>query len=306
MGAPRVKPFHYENLERLTRQQVDLHAAVTRFLPRALPPEAFVERLTALLQKYVGEHVQFELTALREPRFGKYCDSVPDPAILFVLSCVPLDKKAILQVDFALAHILVDRMLGGSGEHSQDLRPLTNIEQGVLQFLMLKLLNLMAQVTEGTEVQFRMDSMVAESAKLRSLNEPDDLMALLSVQITIGKKAGFIRLALPHPLVEGLLAALAPQERRITGEDLERLEKICDVKLPVWIELGRVDIEHVDLSALEAGDVILLDQILIELGEHGVQGPVTLRVADGIGGGFRGTITQSEDSAIAVEIQEAF
>ena len=306
MSAKRIQPFKFDNLEQLTRQQVDLHAGVLRYLPRVLPANAFVEQIVSQMQRYMGDPVQLELTALREPKFEKYCSTVPDPAILFLFSCIPLQQKAFLQIDFALAHILVDRMLGGSGEHYQELRPITSIEEGVLQFLVLKILTILADAVEGSDIQFRFDRMLSDSAELKDYGDDEDLLALLSIQITVGKKAGFVRLALPHPLVDGILAALAPQERQITLSELRRLERVCDIKMPIWVELGRVDIGHVDLSALEAGDVVLLEEVFVNIGAQGVEGDVTLRVHDGVGGGFQGAIVESRDDGIAIEIQGAF
>ena len=82
----RVTPFHFDNLERLSREQVRLHEGILRYLPEALPPEILDAQLTSLLEKYMRERVHFELTAVREPTFGKYRISVPDPAILFVFT----------------------------------------------------------------------------------------------------------------------------------------------------------------------------------------------------------------------------
>ena len=78
-----------------------------------------------------------------------------------------------------------------------------------------------------------------------------------------------MRLALPHPLVEGLLKVLAPQERQFHDQDLKRLERISDIKMPIWIELGHIDVDNVDIKRLEVGDVILFDQVNVAIGEEG-------------------------------------
>jgi len=304
--AAKVKPFRFENLEQLSRKQVQLQEGILRYLPQALPAEVFQDRITEQLKKYMRSNVHLEMTALREPLFGKYCATIPDPAVLFVFSCEPLEQKAILQVDFALAHIMVDRMLGGKGEYPEDMRSISPIEEGVLQFLVLKILKILSEAVEGSEIQFRLDQILTEPDPLRTLGDKKDIMALLSIQVTIGKKAGFVRLALPHPLVDGLMTNLAAYERVIRESDLKRLSKIVDVKIPIWIEMGHLDIRPQDFSKLEQGDVVLLDQVFVKIGEQGVTGSVQLKVHDGVGGGFRGNILNSSEDLIEVEIQDVF
>ena len=304
MATRRIKPFRFENLEKLNRKQIDLQAGILRYLPSALPFDLFLENLTEQLEKYVGKKVHLELSSLREPHFQKYRLSIPDPAILYVFSCIPLQQKAFLQVDFALAHMLVDRMLGGKGNFPQSLKSLSHIEEGVLQFLVLKVLTLLAETVEGNEIQFRMDSLISNASTLEQLGDDQDLVALLTIQVTVGNKAGFVRVALPHPLVEGLMSTLSPKERPLTAKEINRLEKVANVKMPIWIELGHLDINTKDLSQLESGDVVLLDKVLVELGEEGITGPVTLRVMDGVGGGFQGKVLESTERSIGVSIEK--
>jgi len=304
---PTVKPFQFENLKRYTKKQVELSQALLSFLPQDLETSAFVRVVAQQLEKYTRQKVDIELTAVREPSFSQYLRSIPDPTLIFVLEAFPLTQSLFLQIDVGLAHVLVDCTLGGKGDIPVDLKSLTPIEEGVLKFIQLKILSLLSQYPLGLgEVQFRMARLATDRNEIEPLNDPEENLALLSIQVTVGKKAGFIRIALPNPLVDGLLQGLAPAQRPLTSKDFQRLQGLMDVKLPIWIELGRLDIKQQDFSQLQVGDVVLIDEVFAQIGETGVVGEVVLRVKEGVGGGIRGEVLASSPQTLEVRVDDFF
>ncbi len=76
--------------------------------------------------------------------------------------------------------------------------------------------------------------------------------------------------------------------------------------MPIWIELGKLDIKQQDFSQLQVGDVVLIDEVYAQLGETGVTGEVVLRVKEGVGGGIRGEVLASSPGTLEVRVDDFF
>src|SRR5690606_30795852 len=74
-----------------------------------------------------------------------------DPALLAKLSLGPQLPRAVLEVELGLSHAMVDLLLGGAGE-TVALRALSDIEEGVVSFVLLEALRAVASV-RGTDVE---------------------------------------------------------------------------------------------------------------------------------------------------------
>lgn len=279
--------FKLKKVSERERRVVD---AIHSFLPATGLRDSFVRGIREAVARHVGEAFSFRLDALAYEPYSTYLSRLPQSSVMAVVGMAPLARKAILEIDAPLAMMVVERLLGGQGENMPEPRPLSDTEQGVLEYLILQVLAHVHRVSgKDARVHFRFEKYAFSSHEVRDLAEGSDGVAVLVLRAEIGRYSGFIRLALPDPFVEeGLLDAESPDdirsaERAWLGRNLARFGY---VKTPLWAEAGRTTLAPADLAGLEEGDVILLDQSTVSLAGKMPVGRVILRAGNGMHGGL--------------------
>src|SRR5690606_33321324 len=111
-------------------------------------------------------------------------------------------------------------------------------------------------------------------------------------------RGGYVRIYLPHPLVEGVLLR-EDAVFDVTEAELEaRLERVSHIKTQIWSEVGRVTLMASEIGQLEAGDVILFDESQANKGPHGLSGKTVLRVGESGSEGLLSELIDSEGKVV--------
>ena len=63
--------------------------------------------------------------------------ALPECPVLVVLGLAPIGKKAVVHIDSHIASLVIGKLLGGGESAPEELKPLTETEQGVLQYLII-------------------------------------------------------------------------------------------------------------------------------------------------------------------------
>src|SRR5437870_12653923 len=70
---------------------------------------------------------------MSQTSYAEFLDTLPDPTYYSGISLKPLDGVAAIEIGPALAFPMIDRLLGGAGRPITNPRPITEIEQSVMQ-----------------------------------------------------------------------------------------------------------------------------------------------------------------------------
>ena len=101
------------------------------------------------LSDLFDEQVKLEVEDLRILAATSLRSAIPSPCCLAVLALTPQTPRSFLDIDLSLAHAAIDLMLGGAGDVPLLVR-LTDIEDGVMSYLVLEMLKAIStQVAEG-------------------------------------------------------------------------------------------------------------------------------------------------------------
>lgn len=282
-----IKPFHFR-LKKISNQQLRLTEGLLNFLPRSGLKEDLQVGIRKTLHHYLSE-VGFFLEKIEEISFKDFFTGLPSPCGVAVLSCEPFAVKGFVAIDPLLSHLMIEKLLGGKGSSFGELRPLTETEQGVIEFLLLKLLAQIHRLSgEKAKLHFRLEKMVLEPSHLKGSGQENEALVCLKFHLSFLNHSGFINLYLPHPWVlEGFLQGLPEAASSEEQKELNaRLAAFTDFPCEVWVSLGEATLSATDLQSLETGDVVLFDRAQLRQSGGAWQGEVHLHVGKGEQGGF--------------------
>jgi flagellar motor switch protein FliM len=189
-------------------------------------------------------------------------------------------------VGLGLAHAAIDKLLGGTGEQVAN-RRLTDIEEGVMEFIILEALKTLAPNLEQGLPRMRLEGTARSVKEALQLLEGEEQVVVVQLKSTLGAQDGFIRLFIPATVV-GMTnpPGEGPERRARHRHEIERnLARLRQVKTWLRAEIGRAEVTTADVQRLGSGDVVLLDELTARP-DQGQGGTGRIRVGTGRAGWF--------------------
>lgn len=232
------------------------------------------------------------LASVDQQTYGEFTRSLDDPAVLALFGMAPLQGTAAVALEPNVAFPMLDRMLGGPGQTVDKPRPLTEIEQTVMERLFRTFLQHLGDSWEAiAPVKTRLEGL--ESNPLfAQIASPNDVCIVVSVAIEVGSHRGLATFCFPYLLLEPIMSKLSARNWMSASQGEERQETLATaqhqlVQAPVTVtaELGQAELTLREFVSLEPGDVIRLNRLASEELDVHVGGRHTFRAVAGTAGG---------------------
>ena len=294
-----VKPYAFKNLPSLTKAQADISQSVATYLSSRPFEAGFTTALTDLLGKLLKEEVKLSPMEVRQVAVDQVTQMIPDTGCFVFIGVAPTPSKILVDLDPGLSALTIERLLGGSGAGERILRPLTEIEQGVLSYLLLKVLNTFySGWQQGRQVALNLSGFGSQRDELVPYLESEESYSLLGIRLGIGSHIGYARIFVPSSLIGSITAEL-PQSG--TGpEDISYMRKVLaslgEQTVTAVVEAATQTLESSVIANLEAGDIIIIENHQLALGASGTlaNGSLFVRIGTGRNGGLRGQLINDE------------
>jgi flagellar motor switch protein FliM len=165
-----------------------------------------------------------------------------------------------------VGYAMLDRMLGGTGVPLEKSRDFSEIELTILQKIMVMFTQLLREpwknVIEISPVLSRMET----NPQFAQVIAPNDMIAIVTLNLKIGDVEGFMNICLPFFTLEDIMDKLntkywfsTMQENHSENYE-EYLESLVrKVNVPIKAVLGKSTITVNDFMNLQVGDCIRLD-----------------------------------------------
>lgn len=294
-----IKPFLFKNLSTFTKDEVKLLKAFSNYLSITDLENKFTKDISSLLEEYLKTKVNVNISGIKKSTFKDYKISLPDFQVLCIIGFYPIDKKGILEIDIQLAEVIINRLLG-KGEDTYIIRKrLTEIEEAILEYILLKILASFHQYLHNLEIRLEKIS----NSKEELILDDEDVL-LLMINISIDNKRYFIRLTLPAGLINEALRQPIKDKNLLDDIFKTKLQWLNDINLTVKAQIGKVSISKEDLLGLEVGDVILLDERLVEFSEEGLKGEVSLQIGQSKTDRLKAKILSDGEEILKVKITQ--
>ncbi len=308
--AKKLRKYRMQDLPRLTREQVRAINALLCHLPQTPFEHDFKKRLRDALAQLLHADVDVWFDGVRALAQGELKRVLAEPTCAAVIGLPPRTDKALLEVDLPLAQRAIDKLLGGSAEDVDGQRPLSEIEDGVFSFILLKVLHLVAGDVEESQLGVRLEAMHGTLASLKERFPASDPCLCMSFKVFFNKQVGFARLYVPMALMSEALTGAPPSsgpaQERALARQLERLDLIRMVMTPVVVEVGRIALPVADIEALDTEDIILVEEseLRLEPGDPpALSGRAQARVGDGGHGVLTGSVVVGERGRYELQLE---
>lgn len=299
MAKVAVKPFDFSKLPKLSSRYLEITQALIQRFPQLGEGAALRHSLLEVLEQELGTSGELRFQGMEETTLGEFLRHLASPCLAIVLRAQPSGQKILLEMDYDLACRMVGMILGETERTSSHLRSLSPVEEGVLEYLLVKSLSrLKAEKGPLGTVSLKVARIVNDARMLLESGPPEEAGCLFKFHLGFGPVGGPLLAYVPHPLVEGTFL----REDGISGLGLpeeeealaKRLERVSHIKTTVWSEIGKVTLMASEKSQLEKGDVILFDETLASKGPQGITGKAILRAGETPADGLLAEIIDTE------------
>ena len=240
--------------------------------------ETFARQFANVLASTLRAVSHVTLTSVDQLTYDEYIRSTEAPTYLAIMSLDPLPGAGILHLPLSVAMAAVDRLLGGSGAGSYPVRPLSDIESGLVRGLTQRVLR---------ELSYAFESLASIDAQLvaqesnpqfAQIAAPTEMVVVATFEMRIGDQSGQATFCVPFSSLQNVLDNFvgktqfgnqaADQRNEVEAKIASSLQHAT---VDVTVAFNPITLSSGDIVGLAPGDVVPL--------QHRVDAPLTLRVA---------------------------
>ena len=264
-GGVAIKPLPLPD-EKITNYDFKRPERVGKEQMRALQTmhEGFGRNYGASLSALLRTVVEVKLTSVDQLTYSEFVFSLENPTCFNLISANPLEGSLILDINPSLLFPLIDRLLGGGVDGSvPGRRPLTEIELRLVSRITDLFLSELRSAWENVIPLNLEVTNVESNPQLVQIVPPNEVVVLVSFEITVGQTRGMMNLCIPFNSIERIANKLtanswvAFSKKPSTPESIQNLsDRISDSPLEVVVEMAESNISTNDLLSLRVGDII--------------------------------------------------
>jgi flagellar motor switch protein FliM len=255
----KVSPYDFKRPERVGKEQM-----------RSLQTmhEGFGRNFGAALSALLRTIVELKLTSVDQLTYSEFVFSLENPTCFNLINAPPLEGQLILDVNLSLLFPIIDRLLGGGSDSGPPLRrPLTEIELRLVSRITDLFCKEMKQAWENVlQLEPAIDR-VESNPQLVQIVPPNEVVVLISFELTIGDARGMMNLCIPFNSIERISTRLTSNswvsygKKTATPENVRRIsDQLSGALVEVVVDLAETNISTSDLLGLRVGDIIATEK----------------------------------------------
>jgi flagellar motor switch protein FliM len=255
----KVSPYDFKRPERVGKEQM-----------RSLQTmhEAFGRNYGASLSALLRTIVELKLTSVDQLTYSEFVFSLENPTCFNLINAAPLEGQLILDINLSLLFPIIDRLLGGGNDTGAPVRrPLTEIELRLVSRITDLFCKEMKQAWENVlELNLTIDR-VESNPQLVQIVPPNEVVVLISFELTLGEARGMMNLCIPFNSIERISTRLSSNswvsygKKTATTENIQRISsQLSDALVEVTVDLAETNISTSDLIGLRVGDIIATEK----------------------------------------------
>jgi flagellar motor switch protein FliM len=222
--------------------------------------EVFARNLTTSIGGYLRIVFDCSLVSAEHLTYREFLQRIPEKTYLASINLAPVDTTAVLQLDLAIAFPIIDVLLGGEGTGSEATRPITEIEEQVLEGIILIMCRELQTTWRAIALEFNFGAR-QQILQTQRLMPPEEKNLCLSFEVKMSETRGTLNLAIPAVVSNALLRKISAdfsyQRPRSPIEARVQLQKrLLDCFFPVELSMPGLEVPLQSLAKLALGDLL--------------------------------------------------
>ena len=276
----KVVPYDFKRPERVGKEQMrslqSLH-------------EGFGRNFGAALSALLRSIVEVKLTSVDQLTYSEFVFSLENPTCFNLLRAEPLEGHLILDINPSILYPIIDRLLGGGKETGPVARrPLTEIELRLVSRITTLFLNELKHAWENVLPLKLWVERIESNPQLVQIVPPNEVVVLISFELTLGEVRGMINLCIPFNSIERISGKLSSNNWATYGKNSKSADSIAKISrqidhslVEVVATLAETKITTGEMIGLRVGDIITTDKDVRSPLEIAVQGVAKFHASPG-------------------------
>ena len=210
--------------------------------------------------------VKLKVETVEQITYEEFIHSIQNPTVMTVFKMPPLTGNILLEMNSQLSFMIIDILLGGSGERQSFSKEFSDIDKNIMLQISTEIIsNLKLAWEDILHVEPNVEGLETNPALNQTL-APNEPVALITFSVEIGKSNTFINMCIPYLSIEKVLDKFVVQqwfhgaEAELQEESRRKMEEgLQKVEVDMLVELGSTHLSVDDFLKLGIGDVIRLD-----------------------------------------------
>ena len=218
------------------------------------------------LPAYLRKNVQVDVMNAEALAYSEFSNALSNPVLLGIVNFSPLRGNVIMELGTNLGYAIVDRMLGGEGESIERKRDFTEIEIIIIERILNVCVDLLREPWKNVVNLHPRLERIETNPQFAQLISPTEMIAIVTISITIGDVNGLMNVCLPFITLEDVMDKLNIKYwfSSMEKKDEESYEEAIEIliqrsEIPIRAILGHSTISVNDFANLQKGDIIKLD-----------------------------------------------
>ncbi|MEX0728933.1 MAG: flagellar motor switch protein FliM [Planctomycetaceae bacterium] len=255
----QISVYDFKRPERVSKDQMRALQALH---------EGFSREFGASVSALLRTIVEAKLISVDQLTYSEFVFSLENPTCFNLLDSKGLEGHLILDLNPSIIFPILDRMLGGGREAEQDYpsRPLTEIELKLIaRIIELAMRGLENSWTNICDLQLRV-AQVESNPQLVQIVPPNEVIVLISFEITMGEMRGIMNLCIPFNSIEPLTGKLSSDSwSAYTKKAIDPWQQVSletgltHTKVNLVARLAKTSLRMHETMNLSVGDVIVTE-----------------------------------------------
>ncbi len=229
--------------------------------------ESYARAISTYLSGHLRTMVSAEVMNAEAITYSEFSNALINPVILAVTDFRPLKGSILLELSPNMGYTIIDRVLGGSGSGLEVVRDFTDIEHVILEKIFIQFVQLLSEPWKNVVDLDPMLEKIETNSQVVQIISPNEIIALVTLNIKIGNVAGMMNICIPHLVIESIMDKLntkywfAQKEQELGPSYQEYIEKMIEKsRIPIKAVLGKTHITIREFLELSSSDIIKLDK----------------------------------------------
>ena len=218
------------------------------------------------LPAYLRKNVQVDVMNAEALAYSEFSNALSNPVLLGIVNFAPLRGNVIMELGTNLGYAIIDRMLGGEGVAIEKKRDFTEIEIIIIERILNICVDLLREPWNNVVNLHPRLERIETNPQFAQLISPTEMVAIVTISITIGEVNGLMNVCLPFMTLEDVMdklnikfwfSSMEKRDEESYEEAIEILIQRSDI--PIRAILGHSTISVNDFANLQKGDIIKLD-----------------------------------------------